>query len=46
MSMLKTALAGGALWAGLMFSVSVSAHPKLLSSAPAAGAQGGRAGGD
>ncbi|CRM38754.1 MULTISPECIES: copper homeostasis periplasmic binding protein CopC [Pseudomonas] len=40
MSMLKTALAGGALWAGLMFSVSVSAHPKLLSSAPAAGAQG------
>ncbi len=40
MSVLKTALAGGALWTGLLFSLPASAHPKLLTSIPAAGAQG------
>lgn len=40
MSVLKTALAGGALWTGLLISLPASAHPKLLSSIPAAGAQG------
>lgn len=40
MSMLKTALTGGALWVGLMISLPASAHPKLLSSLPPAGAQG------
>ncbi|MCS3513495.1 copper homeostasis periplasmic binding protein CopC [Pseudomonas grimontii] len=41
MSILKTALTSGALWAGLMISLPASAHPKLLSSLPPAGAQGG-----
>ncbi|SDQ40858.1 hypothetical protein SAMN04490186_0380 [Pseudomonas grimontii] len=41
MSMLKTALTSGALWAGLMISLPASAHPKLLSSLPPAGTQGG-----
>ncbi|NVZ22268.1 copper homeostasis periplasmic binding protein CopC [Pseudomonas costantinii] len=40
MSMLKTTLLGGALWVGLIMSLPVSAHPKLLSSVPAAGASG------
>lgn len=40
MSVLKTAWVGAVLWAGLITSLSASAHPKLLSSAPTAGAQG------
>ncbi|NMX80390.1 MULTISPECIES: copper homeostasis periplasmic binding protein CopC [Pseudomonas] len=40
MSMLKTTLLGAALWVGLSLSLPASAHPKLLSSIPAAGAQG------
>ncbi|MGZ0713909.1 copper homeostasis periplasmic binding protein CopC [Pseudomonas palleroniana] len=40
MSMLKTALAGAVLWAGLIASLAASAHPKLLSSTPAEGAKG------
>ncbi|WEX14230.1 copper homeostasis periplasmic binding protein CopC [Pseudomonas sp. G11] len=40
MSLLKTALAGGALWVGLILSLPAAAHPKLLSSIPAAGTQG------
>ena len=40
MSMLKTALAGVVLCAGVIASLAASAHPKLLSSTPASGAQG------
>ncbi|MBI6909736.1 copper homeostasis periplasmic binding protein CopC [Pseudomonas palleroniana] len=40
MSMLKTALAGAVLWAGLIASLAAAAHPKLLSSTPVEGAKG------
>jgi len=40
MSMFKTALAGVVLCAGLITNLAASAHPKLLSSTPASGAQG------
>ncbi|WP_421557418.1 copper homeostasis periplasmic binding protein CopC [Pseudomonas canadensis] len=40
MSMFKTALAGVVLCAGVIASLAASAHPKLLSSTPASGAQG------
>ncbi|WP_426108765.1 copper homeostasis periplasmic binding protein CopC [Pseudomonas sp. TWR1-1-4] len=40
MSNFKTALAGVVLCAGVIASLAASAHPKLLSSTPASGAQG------